>query len=63
MNPVTSFLVFAFFIAALAFGYLGDRYIGVAFFAAGVLIAMSLKMANAWLFLPNSCTKTCRDTA
>ena len=48
MNPVTSFLVFACLITAIACGYFDSIYLGAAFFGAGVLIAMSLKMANAW---------------
>jgi len=48
MNPVTSFLVFACLIAAVACGYLGNFYAGVALLAAAAVIAMSLKMANVW---------------
>src|SRR5579862_2471570 len=48
MNAVTSFLVFACIVAALAVGYFVSPYPGIALFAIGVLIAMSLKMANVW---------------
>ncbi|MBW4052974.1 MAG: slipin family protein [Proteobacteria bacterium] len=48
MNPVTSFLVFAFVVAALAAGYFVNLYVALAFFAGAVLIASSLKMANVW---------------
>ena len=46
MNPLTSFLVFAFVVAAFAIGYFVNAYVGVALFACAVLIASSLKMAN-----------------
>ena len=48
MNPVTSFLVFAFLIAGGAAGYLVNPYLGFAFLGAAAVIAMSLKMANVW---------------
>jgi len=48
MNPVTSFLVFACAVAGLAAGYMGHLYLGVAFGAIAVIIALSLKMANVW---------------
>jgi regulator of protease activity HflC (stomatin/prohibitin superfamily) len=48
MNPVTSFLVLICIAAALALGYFKSEYLALAFFAAAVLIAMSLKMANVW---------------
>jgi regulator of protease activity HflC (stomatin/prohibitin superfamily) len=48
MNPVTSFLVFACIVAALAVGYFVGPYPGIALLAIGVLIGMSLKMANVW---------------
>jgi regulator of protease activity HflC (stomatin/prohibitin superfamily) len=48
MNPVTSFLVFACLISALAVGYRFNVYVGVALFVIAVAIAMSLKMANVW---------------
>jgi regulator of protease activity HflC (stomatin/prohibitin superfamily) len=48
MNPVTSFLVFAFLAAAMAAGYLVNPFIGIGLFAVAVVIGMSLKMANVW---------------
>ena len=48
MNPVTSFLVFAFAIAGLAAGYFVNPYVAVALFAVAAVIAASLKMANVW---------------
>ena len=48
MNPLTSFLVFAFVVAACAVGYFVNPYAGVVLFACAVLIASSLKMANVW---------------
>jgi SPFH domain / Band 7 family len=48
MNPVTSFLVFAFVAAALGAGYLAQAYVAIALFAVAILIASSLKMANVW---------------
>jgi regulator of protease activity HflC (stomatin/prohibitin superfamily) len=48
MNPVTSFLVFAFLLAGVAAGYLVNPYLGFAFLGAAAVIAMSLKMANVW---------------
>ena len=48
MNPITSFLVFVLFLAGLAVGQWVNNYLAAAFFAAALLIAMSLKMANAW---------------
>ena len=48
MNPLTSFLVFAFVVAAFAVGYFVNPYVGIALFACAVLIASSLKMANVW---------------
>ena len=48
MNPVTSFLVFAFLVAGLAAGYLVNPYLGFALLCVAALIAMSLKMANVW---------------
>jgi regulator of protease activity HflC (stomatin/prohibitin superfamily) len=48
MNPVTSFLVFACLITAVALGYFGEFYPGFAFLAIAALVAMSLKMANVW---------------
>ncbi|MFI4867904.1 MAG: slipin family protein [Steroidobacterales bacterium] len=48
MNPVTSFLVFAFLLAGVAAGYLVNPYLGFALLGAAAVIAMSLKMANVW---------------
>jgi regulator of protease activity HflC (stomatin/prohibitin superfamily) len=48
MNPVTSFLVLTLLAAAMAVGYFVNPYIGTVLFAAAVLIAMSLKVANVW---------------
>jgi len=48
MNPVTSFLVFACLITAVACGYFGNIYLAGLFLVAGAIIAMSLKMANVW---------------
>jgi hypothetical protein len=48
MNPITSFLVFAFLIAAMSGGYYLHPYLGSAFFAIALVIGTSLKMANAW---------------
>jgi len=48
MNPLTSFLVFVFVGAAFVVGYFVNVYVAVALFACAVLIASSLKMANAW---------------
>lgn len=48
MNPVTSFLVFAFLVAGVAAGYFVNPYLGFALLGAAAVIAMSLKMANVW---------------
>ena len=48
MNPITTFLVFICIAAGLAVGYLMSPLLGLVFFAAAAVIAMSLKMANAW---------------
>src|SRR5581483_1286395 len=48
MNPLTSFLVFVLVAAAVAIGYFVNPYVALALFAAAVLIASSLKMANVW---------------
>lgn len=48
MNPVTSFLVGVCLLASTGALYLGAPYVALLFFALGVLIALSLKMANAW---------------
>ncbi|MGW8392745.1 slipin family protein [Pseudoduganella sp. HUAS MS19] len=48
MNPVTSFLVGVFLLASTGAIYLGAPYVALLFFVLGVLIALSLKMANVW---------------
>jgi regulator of protease activity HflC (stomatin/prohibitin superfamily) len=48
MNPITSFLTFALFIAAMAVGYFVNTYLGVAIFLVALVIGSSLKMANVW---------------
>jgi regulator of protease activity HflC (stomatin/prohibitin superfamily) len=48
MNPITAFLVFACILAGLATGYWVNPYLALVFFVAAAIIALSLKMANAW---------------
>jgi regulator of protease activity HflC (stomatin/prohibitin superfamily) len=48
MNPITSFLVLALILAGVATGYWVNPYAALMFFGAAAIIAMSLKMANAW---------------
>jgi regulator of protease activity HflC (stomatin/prohibitin superfamily) len=48
MNPITTFLVFAFLVAAAGMGYFVNLYLGAALFVVAMLIGMSLKMANVW---------------
>ncbi len=48
MNPITSFLVFALVLSGIAAGNWVSHYLAMAFFAAAVIVAMSLKMANTW---------------
>lgn len=48
MNPITSFLVSVCVLAGLAIGQWVNDYLALVFFAAAVIIAFSLKMANAW---------------
>ena len=48
MNPITTFLMFVCIAAGLAVGYLITPLLGLVFFFAAGVIAMSLKMANAW---------------
>ena len=48
MNPITSFLVFVLVLAGFAVGYWVDPYLGLLFFVAAAILALSLKMANAW---------------
>lgn len=48
MNPVTGFLVFVFVAAGSAVGYWVNPYVAFVLFGAAAVIALSLKMANAW---------------
>jgi regulator of protease activity HflC (stomatin/prohibitin superfamily) len=48
MNPITAFLVLAFVAAGVALGYWVSPYLGFGLFGAAAVIALSLKMANAW---------------
>jgi regulator of protease activity HflC (stomatin/prohibitin superfamily) len=48
MNPVTAFLVFVFVLAGLAIGNWVNPYLALVFFGVAAIIALSLKMANAW---------------
>src|SRR5271169_4285790 len=48
MNSITAFLVFVCIAASLAAGRWLNPYAAAAFFSAAILIALSLKMANAW---------------
>ncbi|HWW29226.1 MAG TPA: slipin family protein [Steroidobacteraceae bacterium] len=48
MNSITAFLVFACIAAGLAAVRWLNPFIGAVFFAAAVLISLSLKMANVW---------------
>jgi regulator of protease activity HflC (stomatin/prohibitin superfamily) len=48
MNSITAFLVFACIVAGLAVGYWVNPYLGSVFVVAAAIIALSLKMANAW---------------
>src|SRR6185437_2354464 len=48
MNPITSFLVFVFAAAGMATGYFFNPFLSFVFFFVAVVIAASLKMANAW---------------
>jgi regulator of protease activity HflC (stomatin/prohibitin superfamily) len=48
MNPVTAFLIFVFILAGFATGQWMNPWLALPFFAAAVVIALSLKMANAW---------------
>ena len=48
MNPVTSFLVGVCLLASVGVLYWGAPYFALLFFGLGILIALSLKMANAW---------------
>jgi regulator of protease activity HflC (stomatin/prohibitin superfamily) len=46
MNPITSFLVVIFILAGIAIGQ--TSYLAFIFFGIALIIAFSLKMANAW---------------
>ena len=48
INPITSFLVFICILAGIGASYLVSLYLALVFFAAGAVIAASLKMANVW---------------
>ena len=48
MNPITLFLVIASALVGLALGKIVDIYLAPPFLVAAVIIALSLKMANAW---------------
>jgi regulator of protease activity HflC (stomatin/prohibitin superfamily) len=48
MNPITLFLAFACFLAGLGLGAMLHPFFGAPFVVAGVIIVLSLKMANAW---------------
>jgi regulator of protease activity HflC (stomatin/prohibitin superfamily) len=48
MNPITLFLAVACVVAGVAFGEWVNLYLALPFAIAAVIIALSLKMANAW---------------
>jgi regulator of protease activity HflC (stomatin/prohibitin superfamily) len=48
MNPITAFLVFTCIAVGAALGYWVNTYLAFAVFAVAAIIALSLKMANAW---------------
>ena len=48
MNPITLFLVVACIVAGVVFGEWVNLYLALPFAIAAVIIALSLKMANAW---------------
>lgn len=48
MNPITAFLVFACVAAGAGTAYWSNHYLASVLFAAAVIIALSLKMANVW---------------
>jgi regulator of protease activity HflC (stomatin/prohibitin superfamily) len=48
MNPITLFLAVACVVAGAAFGEWVNLYLALPFAIAAVIIALSLKMANAW---------------
>ena len=48
MNPITTFSTFALVVCAVAAGYLGHLYLGIALIAASLIVATSIKVANVW---------------
>ncbi len=48
MNPIASFLIFVCIVAGLAIGNWVSPYLAPVFFGAAAVVALSLKMANAW---------------
>lgn len=48
MNPISLFLAAAFILVGAAFGEWINLYLAAPFIVAAVIIALSLKMANAW---------------
>jgi len=48
LNPITSFLVFVLILAGLAIGQWTNLYLALPFFGVAAIVALSLKMANAW---------------
>ena len=48
MNPITGFLVFVCILVGLVVGSTVDYWLATVFFAIGIIIAASLKMANVW---------------
>ncbi|MDQ6619109.1 MAG: SPFH domain-containing protein, partial [Pseudomonadota bacterium] len=48
MNPITSFLVLVLVLSGIAVGYWANPYFAPLFIVAAAIIALSLKMANAW---------------
>lgn len=48
MNPITAFLVSVCIAAGIAAGYWVNPYLAFGCFAVGMVLALSLKMANVW---------------
>src|SRR5436305_2472632 len=48
MNPITSFLVFVLILAGFASGQWINLYLAFLCFGAAAIVALSLKVANAW---------------
>ena len=48
MNPITLFAVFACTLVGFGLGALLNPFLGAPFIIAAVVVALSLKMANAW---------------